>query len=358
MSATIIPADRAEEAALLLREGKLVAFPTDTVYGVAALADSNFHSTHLAKFKGDRHEPFAVHVPDVASALRLTGPLRELSRHAITTLGPQRVTVVVAHGSNNRGLGLRVVQHELGAAFLRCAGAAVVATSASAPGQPPLRHPAAIARLLGLDAVLDAGELPERRSSSVVRMLRCGIEVLREGELALETLRSLFTRTVEFVCLGNLNRSAFAHHLLNAMQRFYADRVPSFVPAYDVQSSGLIASARSRSPRPMQSAAARYHVDLSRHVPVRFDSRRVGDAALPVAMGDDVAPDVLAATSAAARWTVYDPMGGPDAGYVETAAQVRAHMESLLARAAIARASDDSLEAEFDKLFSAPGDQT
>jgi tRNA threonylcarbamoyl adenosine modification protein (Sua5/YciO/YrdC/YwlC family) len=357
MAAKVFSAGQVEQAAKLLREGALVAFPTDTVYGVAALADSNFHSAQLAAFKGGRPEPFALHLPDVRAALKVAAPLRELETHALRELTPRGVTVIVAHGPGHRGLGLRVVRHEAGSRLLELAGAAVVATSANAHGSPPLRDPARIAELAGLDAVLDAGELPERPASTVVRMLRCGVQVLREGAVATEALTKLLYRTVEFVCLGNLNRSAFAHRLLAAMQDYYAAALAGFVPAYSPRSSGLIARPSARPPAPMHEAAARYDVSLEEHVPVKFDGSRVAGAELAVAMGGDVSGDVLAAARGARCWTVHDPMGGPREGYVETAAQVRAHMESLLARTARIGETDEALEAGFDKLFSPPGDQ-
>lgn len=358
MGAKILDASQTEQAASLLREGKLVAFPTDTVYGVGALADSTFHSSQLASFKGGRPEPFAIHVPDTDAALKVSAPLLELERHVVTTLGPRGVTVIVANREQLKGLGLRIVQHEVGSNFLAQAGATVVATSANAHGKAPLRDPKQIAELPGLAAVLDAGELPERPASTVVRMLRCGVEILREGAVARSKVGELFTRGVEFVCLGNLNRSAFAHHLLAAMQRYYEDGPGIFVPAYQIASSGLIARPTARSPQQMIKAAENYKVDLSSHVPTRFDAARVGEAGLPIAMGEDVVQEVVDAAPHAQRWTVYDPMGGPRAGYDDTAAQVRAHVQGLLARTARIHADDDALEAGFEKLFSVPGDDT
>ena len=358
MAAPILDSSQIDEAARLLREGKLVAFPTDTVYGVAALADTNFHSARLAAFKGGRPQPFAVHVPYAETALRVSGPLPELARHAVTKLGPRGVTVIVANGAENKGLGLRIVQHNVGSKFLDLAGAAVVATSANQHGEAPLTSPTEIAELPGLGAVLDAGELPERPASSVVRMLRCGLEILREGAVSRDKLAELFTRSIEFVCLGNLNRSTFSHHLLAAMQAYYAEQIERFLPAFDVRSSGLIARPTSSSPKQMHEAAAAYGVELTGHHPTRFDPARASEADIAVSMGTDVAQEVAAANEHALRWTVLDPMGGPLDGYFQTAAQVRVHMEALLARTARVKDDDAELEAEFEKLFSGPGDET
>jgi len=345
MAAPILGPGQVETAAALLREGSLVAFPTDTVYGVASLADSSLHSARLQAFKGGRAEPFSLHLPDVKTALEVAGPLRELAVYAVTTLAPRGVTVIVAHGADQAGLGLRVVAHETGSAFLALAGAAVVATSANLHGQPPLNDPEAIARLPGIAAVLSVGVLPERPASTVVRMLRCGVEILRRGTLGPQELAALFSRQVEFVCLGNLNRSAFAAALLAAMQRYYSDSCPGFVPAYLPESSGIIANPGARAPQKMLAHAASYHVEMAGHVPRRYQPGRGG---LRVAMGEDV----WDALPGARRWSVYDPMGGPDDAFREMAVQVRAHLESLLCRSARVRASDVALEAGFDVLFS------
>lgn len=360
MPARILGTDKpehVEECARILRDGGLVAFPTDTVYGVAALADSDLHSAKLQAFKGGRREPFSLHLPDVDSALKLATPLAGLEQHAVKSLGPRGVTVIVAHGAENSGLGLRIVQHESGSRFLKLAAAPVVATSANLHGQPPITEPARIAELPGLDAVLDAGPLPVRPASSVVRLLRCGLEVLREGAVNSADLQRLFTRSIEFVCLGNLNRSAFAHRLLEAMQSYYSEQLAQFVPAYELFSSGLIAHPQSRSPRGMQKAASACNTDLSGHTPTRFrPSASVGRQL--VSMGDDVWAEVHAVDKAAHRWNVLDPMGGPAKDYVTTTRQVRAQIQALLARTSAVRPDDAALEAGFDKLFSSvTGDQ-
>lgn len=347
-----------EEAALILREGGLVAFPTDTVYGVAALADPNLHSAKLQEFKGGRREPFSLHLPDVESALKFAAPLNELAEWAVKSLSPRGVTVIVANGTSQTGLGLRVVQDESGSRFLRLADGPVVATSANHHAQPPLSDPDEIANLPGLDAVLSAGVLPVRAASSVVRLVRCGLEILREGAVKQADLQTLFTQSIEFVCLGNLNRSAFAHRLIEAMQQYYGDNLATFVPAYELFSSGLIAHPQASSPESMQRAAQAFHTDLASHAPTRFSPRNSAERTL-VSMGDDVRAEVQAVDQSAKCWKVLDPMGGPPEDYVTTTRQVRAQVQSLLARTAMVRPDDAALEATFDKLFSStPGDDS
>ncbi|MCC7510450.1 MAG: Sua5/YciO/YrdC/YwlC family protein [Planctomycetes bacterium] len=349
MPAKILPPSQLDEAASMLRDGALVGFPTDTVYGVAALADSDFGNAALKSFKGGRSEGFSLHAGSTDFAIRVAGPLLPAEEFAVRTLTPNGATVVVARGTSS--LGLRVVRHAVGSALLDAVGAPVVATSANEHGQPPLRDPQEIAKL-GLDAVVDGGVLPERPPSSVVRLLPAGIEILRRGALEKDRLAQMYTQSVHFVCLGNLNRSAFAHRLLEAMQRWLLGQVRDFVPAYAPTSSGLIARSAKRSPPDMQQAARHYHVAMASHVPQPLDPAVL--PALCVSMGDDVAADVDdAAPGKVLHWQIDDPMGKPPGVYERTARQVVAQMRAdLLAR----WADGGALESEFLKLFCGQGD--
>lgn len=178
MPAKLLRPNQLQEAAEILVAGGLVGFPTETVYGVAALADSNFRNQKLALFKGGRLNPFALHAPSVESALSAVGEMPEHCKQAIEYLAPNMVTVIV------NAVGIRVVTHEIGAGFLRAVGRPVIATSANSPGEVPLRNAADIAKLDSVTAVIDAGVLPERPASTVVRVnwKDSGFTVLRECE--------------------------------------------------------------------------------------------------------------------------------------------------------------------------------
>lgn len=358
MAAPILDSTRVAEAAAALRAGKLVAFPTDTVYGVAAMCDGgalgdNPDSTTLRAFKGGRAEPFSLHCGSVERALGLLGERPAAEIHALRALTPRGLTLVLRWRS--RSLGVRVVQHPVGSAFLEAANLPVLATSANLHGSPSLLSAAEIARLPGVDLVLDGGALPQRPASTVARLLPAGIQVLRKGALHGTELASALERTVQFICLGNLNRSAFAAALVDAMQSWLAARLDGFIPAWRVYSSGLIAHAAQRVPPHMVDAAASRGVSLGQHVPARFDAAQASQDLL-VAMGDDVAQAVE--TVARAEYMnlhVEDPMGGPADGYVQAAAHIaRGLRQSLLGQWAPQGAADARLESEFEKLFSGP----
>jgi L-threonylcarbamoyladenylate synthase len=355
MAAKLISAADHEHAARILREGGLVAFPTDTVYGIAGLADDQFDNATLRAFKGGRRERFSLHAGSTVDALRYGGPLRTLEAVWVKALAPHGVTLVVAHAEGT--LGLRVVRDKLGAQLLMAVGAPVVATSANLHGQPVLNDPGEIVNLPGVDAVLDGGILPERPASTVVRLLPVGVEVLRHGAVDASELQQRGSVGIEFVCLGNLNRSAFAEHAVQAMQAWLAEHVESFVPILNASSSGVIASPAMHPPQAMLDAASARGVDLSTHTPRRPTPDRLSATAMVVAMGDDVADEVAAmAGHSILNFQSPDPMGGPAQGYAAMASHVATRLDATLARWAGLGDKDQPLEAQFRKLFLGQGD--
>lgn len=355
MPARILEAPRVEEAAAMLRAGKLVAFPTDTVYGIAAVTDggtlgANPDSSALRAFKGGRPEPFSLHCGSVDEALGFLPAANAADVFTFRELTPRGVTLVIRW--HRRSLGVRVVQHSAGSALLTATGLPVVATSANLHGQPTLRTAPQIAALPGVDAVLDGGELPPRPASTVARLLPSGLQVLRAGALDAPTLAGAFTRSVQFICLGNLNRSPFAHRLVEAMQAWLASKLPGFIPAWRPRSRGIVANTRQQVPESMVRAASGHGVDLTGHKPARFESTEKKDDLLAV-MGDDVAPAVEAGTEREfLNLRVADPMGGPPEGYRAAAAEISRQLRhTLLSEWAPAGPDDARLESEFEKLF-------
>lgn len=356
MPAEILKPDQIDRAARLLLEGKLVAFPTDTVYGVGALADDKLDNATLRAFKGGRPGPFSLHLGGIEQAERVVRP-RGIVESTALGLTVRGVTVIVADERTGKGIGCRVVTHPVGSRFLTAVGCPVVATSANEHGRPPLRDPDEIAALPGIDAVLSDGTLPERPASTVVRVLPSGLEILRQGALGGDELVGEFLAHAEFVCLGNLNRSAFAQGFAQYVQDWWAARVKNHVPAFEFRSSGLIASPSARPPRPMIEVARRYGVDLVGHTPTRFDPGRCAGADIAFSMGPDVQSEVQSANPRTVSFGVTDPMGGPESAYEQSAREFAGLWKQQLARFPRIREGDAALEAEFEKVFSVTGER-
>ncbi|WP_243030160.1 L-threonylcarbamoyladenylate synthase [Thermus altitudinis] len=183
---------KVQEAAETLKGGGLVAFPTDTVWGVLARMEDEAACRRIYALKGRGEEkPLQVLVADLESALGLAdlGPLKGKFLRLVEAFWPGGLTVVVPGRnippwiSRDGSVGLRMPDHGLLRELLRQVGGYAAATSLNKSGEPPVRTEAE-ARAFAVDYVFP-GEA-KGLASSVVD-LRTG-EVLREGSIPREAL--------------------------------------------------------------------------------------------------------------------------------------------------------------------------
>lgn len=181
-----------EEAAETLKRGGLVAFPTDTVWGVMARMEDEAACHRIYALKGrEEGKPLQVLVADLESALKLAalGPLEARFLRLVEAFWPGGLTVVVPGRnippwiSKDGSVGLRMPAHDLLRDLLRRVGGYAAATSLNRSGEPPVRSEEE-ARAFAVDFVFPGEALG--LASSVVD-LRTG-EVLREGAIPKEAL--------------------------------------------------------------------------------------------------------------------------------------------------------------------------
>ncbi|MFC6939312.1 L-threonylcarbamoyladenylate synthase [Salinirubellus sp. GCM10025818] len=186
-----VGAETIERAGEAIREGRLVVYPTDTVYGLGANALDPETIEQVFEAKGrSRDRPLSLGVPDVETALEYADPTDREERFMRAFL-PGPVTVVVerrepvpdALTAGRDRVGLRIPDHDVSLAFYRAADRPVTATSANRSGEGSARTVAEIDRSVREAAVvLDAGETPGTESTVVDPSL--ADPVIREGAVA------------------------------------------------------------------------------------------------------------------------------------------------------------------------------
>ena len=190
-------------AAQLLRAGALVAFPTETVYGLGGDATDDRAVAAIFAAKGrPRFNPLIVHVPDLAAAEAL-GEFDERARRAAARFWPGPLSLVLRRRAESRvsllasaGLdtvALRVPAHPAAQALLRAAGRPIAAPSANRSGRVSPTEAAHVAAELGerLALILDAGRTPVGVESTVLDLSGAAPVLLRPGGVALEDLTAL-----------------------------------------------------------------------------------------------------------------------------------------------------------------------
>jgi len=173
------------QAAEVLVGGGVVAFPTETVYGLAVRVGDARARQRLARVKGERgSKPFQILVSSRTRAMGLCGRMPAMARRFADALWPGPLTLVL-RGADGRWVGLRVPDHDVARRLTRMAGGAVVATSANRSGDAPARTAAEVIEALGdrIDMVLDGGAAGRGKASSVVRVREDGWELLRDGAI-------------------------------------------------------------------------------------------------------------------------------------------------------------------------------
>ena len=167
-------------AAAALRAGGVVAFPTDTVYGLA-VAPAGAAKVH--ELKGRPADlPLILMVADGELAAGFV-EVDTRARGYMERWWPGPLTLVLpALGGGT--LGVRVPDHPLALELLRAAGP-LLTTSANRHGEPPAMDAGEAARLTGLAGVLDGGRAPGGEPSTVIALLP-GKEmtVIREGAIS------------------------------------------------------------------------------------------------------------------------------------------------------------------------------
>jgi len=188
-------------AAEVLRGGGLVAFPTETVYGLGAdaLAPAAIAKIFLAKQR-PADNPLIVHVADVDGARALVREFPALAGRA-ATLWPGPLTLVLrrnervpdATTAGQDTVALRVPDHPVALALLRACGRPLAAPSANRSGRPsPTLAQHVLADLDGrVDLILDGGPTRHGLESTVLDLTGRRPLLLRRGAVTLEQLQAL-----------------------------------------------------------------------------------------------------------------------------------------------------------------------
>lgn len=182
-----------KEAAAVLRRGGLVAFPTETVYGLGANLDDPQAIQELYQVKQRPFEKQAtLHLADPEDLARHGVEVPEKARELMRKFWPGPLTLVLPRPDGST-LGFRIPRHPVALALLRAASVPVVAPSANLSGRPAPQRAEEVLRDLAdrIDLVLDAGLAPLGIASTVVDFSVRPPKILRAGTLSRKVERFL-----------------------------------------------------------------------------------------------------------------------------------------------------------------------
>lgn len=226
-------------AAEALQQGRLVAFPTETVYGLGADASNAKAVARLYAVKGrPADHPVIVHFASAADAFAWAREVPDEARILASRFWPGPLTLIlkrsdrakdfVTGGQDN--IGLRVPSHPVAHELLRLFQGGVAAPSANRFGKVSPTTAAHVRDDLGdeVDLVLEGGPSEVGIESTIIDLSGNAPVLLRPGRISREQLEQALGRPV-----SDRNSSATKHP--GGMERHYAPRTPArLVPTYDL----------------------------------------------------------------------------------------------------------------------------
>jgi tRNA threonylcarbamoyl adenosine modification protein (Sua5/YciO/YrdC/YwlC family) len=277
-----------KEAAALIDAGGLVAFPTETVYGIACRVDTQ-SLEKLGEIKGRGPEKhYTLHISQKTDVKKYVPAVGLRAQKLIENAWPGPLTVVFELDAQDidkqrkslekqvfeslykdNSIGIRCPDNPIASMLLRQTHSTVAAPSANITGQPPATDAESVlAQLSGqIELLLDAGPCKYKKSSTVVKIGKKGLEILRSGVYSKAELETMSQVKFLFVCTGNTCRSPMATGIF---RKYLAEKLGFKVDhldkmGYKISSAGVMDIAgRPASTEAIAACAAR-GIDIKAH---------------------------------------------------------------------------------------------
>jgi L-threonylcarbamoyladenylate synthase len=180
-----------EEGVSILKNGGVIAFPTDTVYGLGADAFNSMAVERIYEIKDrSKSHRFPLLIADVKQLTALAEPIPELAWFLAAQFWPGGVTLVLskkdslpAYLASGSTVAVRVPKHATCLTLLEYLGGPLIGTSANISGEPSALTADEVRQQLAgrIDLIIDGGRCPGGKESTVLDITREPPVVLRQG---------------------------------------------------------------------------------------------------------------------------------------------------------------------------------
>jgi L-threonylcarbamoyladenylate synthase len=189
-------------AVRILKRGGVVAYPTETVYGLGVDVSSERAVSYLFRLKGrEEGRPVLIIIPSTEALSRYAESVPESARRLASAFWPGGLTIVcraketvstLLTGGTGK-IGVRLSGNIIATALCRALGGAVTSTSANLSGSPPCTSASQVLKAFpsGLDLVINGGSCTAEEGSTVVDVTESPCRILREGVIPRDAIASV-----------------------------------------------------------------------------------------------------------------------------------------------------------------------
>ena len=177
-------------AAQALRSGRIVAFPTETVYGLGVCADNDTVIDNLYSAKQrSRDKKLSIMIAEPDDVRKHVKQITPIANKLISSFWPGPLTIIFDL-PDNRTVGIRNSSHHVVKDLLNAAGISIVSTSANISGRPPATDAQQVISSFSdkVDVVLDGGSAEAGKPSTVIKIVDNTFEIIRHGVIEKERL--------------------------------------------------------------------------------------------------------------------------------------------------------------------------
>ena len=180
-------------AGYLLREGGVVVYPTETVYGIGCIPSDPDAAQRICELKGRADKPLPLICADIKAARKVVEMTPDAEKLAtkfwpgpLTMVLPAKVKYSMWVQRGAKTLGVRVSPYPMAQKLAKEAGGVIVSTSANISGDEPAKSADEAKKIFGnkVDIILDGGPSPGVESSTVVDLSGEEVWLLRKGPVS------------------------------------------------------------------------------------------------------------------------------------------------------------------------------
>lgn len=196
-----------KEAGRILKAGGILAFPTDTVYGLGAVYTNDAAVKRIFAAKGrDEKKPLSILVSDPSQALLLSDEITPQAKKLMEAFWPGALTLILKKNSSvsdrisagRDTVGIRMPDSEAALKVIEAAGAPLAAPSANLSGKrSSVSFENVKEDLYGrIDMIIDGGDCPIGLSSTIADLSGKDLRLLREGSISRRDLERVLGREI------------------------------------------------------------------------------------------------------------------------------------------------------------------